>query len=153
MVAAVLLVVALLVGAGIGYLFGANSQTNSTRLTSFGISGESCSRMGTELCGEELSFFVTNTTRFAKVVNGSDFLFLKGESGISYNVSETYKHYYFDLNYETFGTTPPNSGCPQIGIASEIYVVIPEVDGFYPVSNMTISSQPPACSGPLPTSG
>ena len=91
-VVAVVWIVAILMGTGVGYLYGASSQANATHLSSFGVSGESCNRMGSLLCGEELSFLVTNTTRFANIVNGSGFVFLKGQSSMQtsgYGASKT----------------------------------------------------------------
>jgi hypothetical protein len=147
-IAVVLLVVALLVGAGVGYLFGANSQQPATsRITSFGVSGQACERMGPLLCGEELSFLVTNTTQFAKAVNGSGFIFEKNVSGgigTGSNVTVT-------LVYYIPGTSPPDSSC--VGFKSVVYVNIPLVDGFLPVSGMSISSGTPACSALPPTTG
>ncbi len=149
-------VAALLVGAGAGYFFGVSSQTNTARLTSFGVSYESCNRMGRLLCAEELSFLVTNTTQFAnavKLVNGSGFVFQEHAAtmetsgyGASFQTS-------FFLDYYILGEVPPDSSCsPQAGIASETSVTIPLVNGFFPVSNMSITSRPPACSAPPVTS-
>ena len=142
-------VVAILTGAGAGYLFGANNQADTSHLTSFGVSGESCSRMGSLLCGEELSFLVTNTTRFASIVNGSSFVFLKGQSTMQtggYGASTTSL---FLLYYNRLGPLPPHSGClNQTDIAGQIFVTIPLVNGFLPVSNMSITFYPTTCTAP-----
>ena len=147
-VVAVVVIAAILIGAG-GYLLGADNQANTSHLTSFGVSGESCSRMGSLLCGEELSFLATNTTRFANMVNGSGFVFLKGQSTMQtsgYGASTTSL---FLLYYNKLCPLTPHSGCfNQTDIAGQIFVTIPLVNGFFPVSNMSIAFYPTTCTAP-----
>ena len=147
-IVAVVGIVALLLGTGVGYLYASSSQANATHLSSFGVSGESCNRMGSLLCGEELSFLVTNTTRFANMLNGSDFVFLKGQSSMQtsgYGASTTAS---FLLYYDRLGPLPPHSGClnQTTIIAGQVFVTIPLVNGFFPVSNMSIIFYPTTCS-------
>jgi len=142
-----LLVVAILAGAGIGYFIGVSSQRAvATPSVLIDVSEQACNSEGLVICGQQLSDLVNGTTLFLKAENGSSFVFQRSASGEGTAILANGTRNTFGLFYDLFGTSPPESGCS--GIASVIQVTIPLINGYYAVSQMTITRQPPLCSSP-----
>ncbi|HEV2137851.1 MAG TPA: hypothetical protein VGR53_03350 [Nitrososphaerales archaeon] len=142
-----LMTAALLVGVGIGYFASVYSrQADTTPSVLIGVSKQACDSEGLVICGQQLSDLVNNTASFVMAENGSNFTFQKSASGeySGFNGNETQAG--FVLYYYLSGQSPPGSGCT--GVARVIQVSIPLINGYYAVSQMTTSRQPPVCTAP-----
>ena len=142
-----LLIVGIVAAGGIGYFAGVNSQqATTTPSVLLGVSEQACNGEGLVICGQQLSDLVNGTTLFVRTENGSNFVFQINESSEGTAVLANGTKHTFGLIYDLFRTSPTGLGCS--GIASVIQVTVPLINGYYAVSQMTITRQPPVCLSP-----
>jgi hypothetical protein len=124
-----------------------NSTSTGSRNTT-AINATTCEEEGLVQCGQQLSNIVTKTPQFIAAENGSNYALQNNSSGIGSNGKETS----FGLTYLAFSGKMVFPGCPEI--TGQIQVSILLTDGYYDVSNMTITHpQPFYCgngNGPAP---